>query len=103
LATWYLLINHETKDKKIVLVGGGNWITWAIQDTIFCSINFHALKDAVESDITEAVENWKLKVDQEDPLSAEYMNTLAYCDCKRHSECHGMHCGFEGRGGGPSD
>jgi hypothetical protein len=60
----------------MVLVGGGNWITGAIQDRSFCSINFHALKDAVERDITKAVGNWKLMVDQEDSSSAECKNTI---------------------------
>ncbi len=56
--------------KKVVLVGGGNWITGAIQDKIFLSsIDFHALKHVMESDITGAVGNWRLKVELEDPLS----------------------------------
>ena len=69
--------HEETKDKKVVLVGGGgNWITGAIQDTTFPCINAFALKYIVESDNTKAVGNWMLKVDLEDLLSAECMNKM---------------------------
>jgi hypothetical protein len=38
----------KEKDGKVVLVGGGNWITGAIQDKIFRPIKCHVLKHAVE-------------------------------------------------------
>jgi hypothetical protein len=54
--------SHKTKVKKKVLIGGGGkWITGAIQTTILWSINFDPTKNAAESDITEAVSNWELK------------------------------------------
>jgi hypothetical protein len=60
--------SHKTKVKQKVLVGGGEWIKGDNQDKIFRSINFHALKHVVESDmitmITKAIGNWRLKVDQ---------------------------------------
>jgi hypothetical protein len=66
----------DIKDRKI-LVGGGNWMTGAIQDKIYRSINLHALMHAVESAFTEAIGNWRLKVDREDhPLSAECVNKM---------------------------
>jgi hypothetical protein len=36
--------SHETKVKKIVLDGGGTFITGVVQDNIFRSINFNALE-----------------------------------------------------------
>jgi hypothetical protein len=62
----------------VVLDGVGNrWITVAaVQDEIFCSIEFHVLKHAVESDITKAAGKWRLKVDLEGPLSAKCMNNI---------------------------
>jgi hypothetical protein len=91
----------DTKERKVVLVGNRNWITGAIQDKIFRSINFHVLQHAVESDITKTIVNWRLKVDLEDPLSAEYVNKMTMTAKYTASDSHGMHCGFEGRGGGP--
>jgi hypothetical protein len=34
----------ESKVKKLVLDGCGKWIMASVQDTIFCSINFTAMK-----------------------------------------------------------
>jgi hypothetical protein len=68
---------YDTKEtRKVVLVEGGNCITRAIQDKIYSCIDFQALMHAVESGITKAIENLRLKVDLEDPLSAEYMNKM---------------------------
>jgi hypothetical protein len=66
----------ETK-VKMVLGGCGKWITGSAQDTIFHSINFTAMKDVVESDITAAVGNWHLMVDLQEPCSAESKNRVA--------------------------
>jgi hypothetical protein len=70
-----LLSTSDNKDRKAVLVGGENWITGAIQgQDILLYIDFHAVKHAVESDITKAVVEWRLKSHLEDPLSAECVN-----------------------------
>jgi hypothetical protein len=55
---------------------GGLQPVVAVQDKIFCSIKFHVLKHAVESDITKAAGKWRLKVDLEGSLSAECMNSI---------------------------
>jgi hypothetical protein len=92
----------ETNDKKGVLVGGENWIIGAsIQDTIiFRSINSHASKHAVESDIMEAVVEWEVEGGPRRSIVSR-IHEQNDCDCKRHSNCHRMHCGFEGKDGGP--
>jgi hypothetical protein len=68
----------DNKDRKVVLVGGENWITGRAisRDKIFRFINFHALKHAAESDTTKAIVNWRLQVDLEDTLSAEWVNKM---------------------------
>jgi hypothetical protein len=48
----------DNMDRKVLcLEVGTGWITGVIQDKIFCSINFHALKHAVESGIVKAIGN----------------------------------------------
>ena len=79
---------------------GGNWITGAIQDKIFCSIDFHAFKHAVESDITKAV--GKVEVEGGPRRSiVSRMREQNDKDGKRHSDRYDVHCDFEGRGGEP--
>jgi hypothetical protein len=70
-----------TKVRKVVVVGGGNWITGAIQDKIFRCINFHAMAEAStsgewhhQSYLSEIVGGWKVHL--EDPLLAEWVNKM---------------------------
>jgi hypothetical protein len=78
----------------------GKWITKAIQDSIFRSIDFNAFQKVVESDIMEAVENWKVKVGLEEPFFNGIHEDNG-CDYIRRGVFEGMLCDFEGQGGEP--
>jgi hypothetical protein len=71
--------NWEINVKKMVLDGCGKWITGSVQGTsIFCSVDFTAMKVADKSDSMAAVENWQLKVDLvQEPCLAKYKNRVA--------------------------
>lgn len=55
---------------------GANWITEAVRDKIYHSIDFPEIQISEESDITKALGKWTLEEDLEELLSSECVKKI---------------------------